>query len=304
MPAVSITRFASTAEGAAFYRAYDRVLEKWPVTVTTTDLDSEFGTTRVNSCGPEDAPPIVLLPGGGATSTVWFENVAALATRHRVHAIDLLGEPGRSVADGSPMRSADALLAWLGTVMDGLGLGSFALGGHSYGAMIALAFALDEPDRVEKLVLLDPNSCFARMHPRYLARALPLLLRPTDTRQRTFIEWETSGHSLDDDWLDLLARGAADFPASKTVVPPRPKPAILESLRPDTTVILASDSRVHDSRRIARRITETHGQIRVVTLNGATHHTVPMHPAAAVDAALIDALSTEGSIRSFRPSDQ
>jgi pimeloyl-ACP methyl ester carboxylesterase len=290
MPAVPITDFAATAEGAAFYRAYDRVLEKWPADVTSTDLDSEYGTTRVNSCGPDGAPPVVLLPGGGATSTVWFRNVAAIAARHRVHAIDLIGDAGRSIADGTPIKSTSTLLSWLTTVVDGVGAESFGLIGHSYGAMIALAYALRTPDRVEKLILLDPTSCFAGMRPRYLARALPVLLRPSEKRQRSFIVWETNGHAIDEHWLDLSAQGAAYFPATKTVVPPRPEPAHLRSMKPDTTIILAADSKAHDSRRVAADIAKTHRRIRVVTLDEATHHTMPMTPAAALDTELIGAL--------------
>lgn len=290
MQPLSTADFASTTRGDAFYRAYDRVLGKWPVEVTSVDLVSEYGTTRMNTCGPPDAPPIVLLPGAGATSTVWFANVATLSDHYRVYAVDLLGDPGRSVADGNPVRCVDDLMSWFDTVTAAAGLSDFGLVGHSYGAMIALAYALREPGRVRNLALLDPNSCFAGMRASYLAHAVPVLLRPSDKRERDFIRWETRGQDIDDDWLDLLARGAADFPTSKTVVPKRPKVRELEELAVDTTVILAADSRVHDSRRLATRI-GAFRRMRSILIEGATHHTVPMSPAAQVNDALIEALS-------------
>src|SRR2546423_3023605 len=96
-----------------FFEAYDAVLARWPIAVETVDLRSAYGTTRVNACGPAGAPPLVLLPGGGATSTVWVANVAALAARHRAYAVDLVGDAGRSVADGRPVRTPADLVDWL-----------------------------------------------------------------------------------------------------------------------------------------------------------------------------------------------
>lgn len=293
MPPLSTTDFTGTAKGVAFYRAYDRVLEKWPVDVTSVDLSSEYGTTHVNMCGPADAPPVVLLPGSGATSTVWFENVAALASRYRVFAVDLIGDAGRSVAGDKHPRTVDDLLSWLDAVTQAAGLTAFSLVGHSYGAMIALAYALREPDRVQNLVLLDPNSCFAGMRASYLAHAVPLLMRPTEKRERDFICWETGGQGVDEDWLDLLARGAARFPKSKTVVPKRPRRNALEGLAVDTTVILAADSKVHDSRRLAADIAESIPRLRSIVVDGATHHTMPMSPATELNDTLVNALSAQ-----------
>jgi pimeloyl-ACP methyl ester carboxylesterase len=286
----SIAEFVESAEGAAFFRAYDRVLDKWPTVVETADLSSEHGITRVNTCGAPGSPPLVLLHGGGATSTVWFANVAALAERYRVHAVDLIGDAGRSRAEGTALRTVDDLLDWFDIVVRGIGVETFALAGHSYGAMVALTYALRRPERVSALALLDPTSCFAGMRMPYLAHAAPLLLRPTENRQRRFVEWETGGRPLDEDWLDLLARGAAHFPCTKLVVPKRPTSRQLVDLDVRTTVILAGAGRAHDSGRLAAVVRDRYPRIIVVTIGDATHHTLPMSPHGEVDAALIGAL--------------
>ncbi|SEM03764.1 alpha/beta fold hydrolase [Rhodococcus maanshanensis] len=302
MPQLSTVDFATTPEGVAFYGAYDLVLEKWPVDVTSVDLETQHGTTRVNICGPADARALVLLPGGGATSTVWFQNVAALADRYRVFAVDLIGDAGRSVAGDNHPRTVDDLLSWLDDVTTAAGLAAFSLVGHSYGAMIALAYALREPDRVQNLVLLDPNSCFVGMRAQYLARAIPLLLRPTEKRRGDFIRWETNGQHIDEDWLDLDARGAEHFPKSRTVVPKRPKRNALEALTVDTTVILAEGSKVHDSRRLAT-VTESIPRLRTIIVGGATHHTMPMSPATELNCALLDGLAPRESERPVGEAD-
>jgi pimeloyl-ACP methyl ester carboxylesterase len=205
----------SAAVSGTFLAAYDAVLARWPAGTTTSERVTAHGTTHVISYGPEDAPPVLLLPGGGATATGWYATAAALGRTHRVHAVDLIGEPGRSVPDdGNPLRTADDLATWLTSLLDALDLRSARLVGHSYGAWIALRYALTAPARVDRLVLLDPTNCFTGFSPRYLLRALPMLLRPTPARNAAFLRWETGGAQLDPGWRHLAAL-AADFPGHR-----------------------------------------------------------------------------------------
>ncbi|MFB7851942.1 alpha/beta fold hydrolase [Streptomyces sp. NPDC056053] len=267
----------------SFLAAYDEVLAtRWPAGTTHTELPTPYGTTRVNSHGPEEAPPLVLLAGGGATSTVWYAQAAHLGRTHRVHAVDLVGDPGRSVAGERPVRTVRDLTAWLDAVLDGLGADRAALCGHSYGAWIALHHALHAPHRVRKLILLDPTQCFAGFRPGYLLRALPMLLRPDARRTRAFLEWETGGAALDPAWL-RLRRAAADFPSARPVTGPRPAPDALRGLDVPTLVLLAGSGRAHDPARVAAAAARLLPRARTVTIPGATHHTLPLHEPAAAE---------------------
>lgn len=270
-----------------FFTAYDRVLQKWPADTQAIDANTVHGTTRINACGPVDGPPLVLLPGAGATSTVWFANVAALSRHYRVYAVDLMGDVGRSVPGERAIDSVEELLGWLSAVLDELNLPTAALCGHSYGAMIALAYALRNDSRVDALTLLDPNACFGSMSPRYLLHAIPILLSPNEKRQRRFVAWETDGLALDSDWLDVLTLGAANFPTAKTIVPKRPKPAAFEGFDVRTTVVLAGKGRVHNAARIEEAVHAVLPSARTVILGSATHHGLPMHPAAEVNEILL-----------------
>ena len=270
-----------------FFSAYDRVLRKWPADTQAIDVNTVHGTTRINACGLVDGPALVLLPGAGATSTVWFANVEALSQRYRVYAVDLMGDVGRSVPGQQSIDSVDELLNWVTAVLDELKLPTAALCGHSYGAMIALAYALRNATRVDALTLLDPNACFGSMSPRYLLHALPILLSPNETRQRRFVGWETDGLELDSDWLDVLALGAAHFPTAKTIVPKRPKPAAFEGFNVRTTVVLAGKGKVHNASKIEAAVRAVLPDARIAILDGATHHTLPMHPAAEVNEILL-----------------
>ncbi|MFC9327540.1 alpha/beta fold hydrolase [Kitasatospora sp. NPDC057015] len=269
-----------------FLAAYDAAVDAWPVPVDRLDLPSAFGTTRVLACGPEGGEPLVLLHGGGATAAVWSANAAELSRTRRVFAVDRIGEPGRSRPGGRAIRSAEDLYEWLDGVLDALGLERTDLCGHSYGGWIALTYALRTPRRVRRLALLDPTGCFAGFRAGYLLRALPLLLRPTARRARGFIAWETGGAELDPRWLELYGLGA-ELPRAKVVVGRRPAGRLLRESAVPTLVLLAADSRAHDSRRVEAAARSRLRTVATAVLPGLTHHGIPFVRAKELDSAVL-----------------
>lgn len=270
-----MTAFRDPQTATRYLAAYDAVLAKWPVPVEPVDVPSAYGSTHVNVCGTAGGTPLVLLHGAGATSTVWFANVAALGRGRRVYAVDVIGGPGRSVQHGRPVRTAADLMDWLDGLLDSLGLARADLCGHSYGAWLALNYALHAPDRVRRLALLDPSSCFAGLRLEYRLRAVPLFARPSAARVRAFVDWETADVPPDPTWLELMAL-SAEFPRTRLVLPRRPRPARLAALRTPTLVLLAERSRCHDIRRVAARARRDLASAATVVLPGVAHHNVPM----------------------------
>lgn len=265
-----------TYDMRGFRTAYDKVIAKWPADREALDVTTRYGTTHVNACGPRDAPPLLLLPGGGgATSASWFANVGALSRDHRVYAADLIGEPGLSVREaGHPLRTVADLTAWLDLLLEGLGVDTTALCGHSYGAWIALHYTLHAPRRVRRLALLDPTGCFTRFAPAYLLRAAPMMLRRSAGATRAFLEWETRGAPVDPEWL-RLQEAAAGFPFVRPVTAPAPDRAASSALDVPALLLLAGNSRAHDARRVAALSVRWLPRAEVTFLPDATHHTLP-----------------------------
>ncbi|MDP9818954.1 alpha/beta fold hydrolase [Spirilliplanes yamanashiensis] len=274
--------FRTADDERRFGAAYDAALARWPVPVTPLDVPTQYGTTRVNAAGRPDRPPLLLLSGGGATSASWWANVGALVAVRRVYAVDHLGDAGRSVPAGRPMTTRAALLDWLTQVLDGLGVGRADVCGHSYGGWQAAALAVHAPGRVGRLALLDPTSVFGGFAPRYLLRAAPMLLRPTEARVRRFLAWETGGPA--GEWADLQVLAATAFRAARPVPPRRPDVGALSA---PLAVLVAGRSRSHDPARVARQARELFPSAVVEVLPGATHHSLPWREAAAVDDALV-----------------
>ncbi len=108
--------------------------------------------TRFLSSG-EDGPTVILLHGLGASAEVWLPNIDALARNHQVLVPDLAGF-GRSDKP-SPSFSPLDYASIIDDFLKALNVKKASLIGHSLGGGIALHYALQFSQKVEKLVLVD-----------------------------------------------------------------------------------------------------------------------------------------------------
>jgi pimeloyl-ACP methyl ester carboxylesterase len=96
-----------------------------------------------------EGPPLVLLHEGIVDSRIWERVVPLLAKRHRLIRYDQRGFGGSPRPEG-PYSLVEDLVA----VLDAAGLERAALAGASRGGNIALATAVERPERVSALILL------------------------------------------------------------------------------------------------------------------------------------------------------
>lgn len=163
-----------SAEAARGIEAqYRRVLEQWPVPKAELQVPTRQGATFVLVCGPEGAPPVVLLHGAQANSASWMLDVALWSTKFRLFAVDVIGEAGLS-AQVRPELGGDAHALWLDDVIAGLGLSRTAIVGTSLGGWLALDYASRRPAAVRALALICPAGVGRQKN--FLLKAAPLLL--------------------------------------------------------------------------------------------------------------------------------
>lgn len=96
---------------------------------------------------------VILIHGLGASADIWKHNVETFAKQHRVYVPDLIGF-GRSDKPG-PSFSAFDYARFLDDFMKIFNIERANLVGQSLGGGIALHYALQFPQKVSKLVLVD-----------------------------------------------------------------------------------------------------------------------------------------------------
>jgi pimeloyl-ACP methyl ester carboxylesterase len=105
--------------------------------------------------GDRSSPTIVLIHGYTASLYVWKTTAPMLADAgFHVVALDLLGL-GYSDKPRSFDYAISSQARMVARFMNRLGIGQATLVGSSYGGAVAATLALDYPERVEKLVLVD-----------------------------------------------------------------------------------------------------------------------------------------------------
>jgi pimeloyl-ACP methyl ester carboxylesterase len=209
MPTPSTPPAAYGAQTASDRRATLLAAEETLLRAAAPDVTVERGeVTALDGarlhyldCGAGD--PLLLVHGRGGSGAQFAPLLSALAAQRRVITLDL---PGWGLSDKPPFmghNTADALAIWTAGVLallNALDIERIDLLGHSIGGLTALQLALDRPERVNNLILVDagglgrttpfdvrlffwlmPERLFPRFGKDFMAR----ILARDDSRYRT-----------------------------------------------------------------------------------------------------------------------
>jgi len=116
------------------------------------------GDVRLRVRHGGSGPPVVLLHGHPRTHVTWHRVAPLLAADHTVVCPDLRGYGQSSKPPTVPDHSTyskRAMAADIVALMRQLGHERFAVVGHDRGAYVALRAALDHPQAIERLVIMD-----------------------------------------------------------------------------------------------------------------------------------------------------
>ena len=236
-------------------------------------MPTREGETFVVTCGPADAPPVVLLQGSGANAAMWLPDVEAYAQRLRLFAVDVIGEPGAS-ASSRLLLGSEAYAEWLDDVLDGVHLERAALVGMSLGGALALDFAVRRPQRVERLVLLAPSG-IGRQRSGFLVKAVLLQLLGDRGRRRLLLSAlgvRPGQAGPNEQELGEFALLVFKHFRPRLDRVPLADDATLAGLVPPTLVIAGTLDALLDSRHTARRLRQCAPDVEVRLLPDAGHY--------------------------------
>ncbi|WP_409493448.1 alpha/beta fold hydrolase [Amycolatopsis sp. cmx-11-12] len=120
------------------------------------NVDVGEATLRVRHGG--SGPPLVLLHGHPRTHTTWYDVAPRLSDAFTVVCPDLPGYGQSSKPETTEDHSAHSKRAMANAIvalMSHLGHERFAVAGHDRGSYVAHRLAMDHPENVTKLVILD-----------------------------------------------------------------------------------------------------------------------------------------------------
>lgn len=161
--------------------------------------------------------PILLIHGFGASVEIWRPVMHELMKRHRVLALDL---PGFGRSDKP---EAAYTLVYMSNIIRQFLLEQdiprATLIGHSYGGAVALRFALESPDRLDRLALIAPAALDRRAHPLLRLMTLPgvgeLLSLPSRAGTRMLFQLATYNRAAISDALIEESYQLAKLPGAQ-----------------------------------------------------------------------------------------
>ncbi len=148
---------------------------------------------RIDGAGPE----LVLVHGVGAQLESWDGVVERLRGRFRCVSYDLRGH-GETDKPPGPY-SIDDFAADAAGLIDALGVARCHLAGFSLGGLIGQRFALDYPDRLDRLVLLSAIAGRTEEERARVAARLEVVESgaPGDHFEKSLTRWFTEGYLRD-----------------------------------------------------------------------------------------------------------
>ena len=214
---------------------------------------SDAVTLRVRSGG--SGPPVVLLHGHPRTHTTWHRVAPRLAAAgHTVVCPDLRGYGQSSKPPTAPDHSPYSKRAMAGDVlslMRSLGHERFAVVGHDRGSYVALRLALDAPQAVRRLAVLDCvpiGEALARAGPRFATAWWHwFFFAQPDKPERAILADPQAWYGGDADQMG--AENHADF--LRAITDPETVRAMLEDYRAGLGVDRAADDA---DRAVGRRV--------------------------------------------------
>ncbi|MGD7788932.1 alpha/beta fold hydrolase [Propionibacteriaceae bacterium Y1700] len=259
-PSPPVGHWRSAAGQDDFGRDYDRAMAELPTPTETHDLRTDFGIVRMyRFAGTAEQPttsPFLLLPGRGASTPMWAGFLERLLPLGDVYAVDLLGEPGRSIQE-RPVTNAADQAAWLDQALAQLPPDQFHVLGLSIGGWTAANLAVHRPEPVASLTLLDPVFTVADLRPEVIVRSLPAVLPWMPKAWRDdFNAWTAGGESSEGELVAAMLESGQKNYRTSLPAPTRITEDQLGRLDMPVLLVLGGASVMHDAAKaeqVARR---------------------------------------------------
>jgi len=276
--------FKSPKAKARYMTFEDNMAKKWPVVSEEKTVSTSFGQTFMRISGPVDAPPLVLLPGGGSNSLIWDANIEAFSEEYRTYALDNIYDWGRSIyireiEDGQDFSN------WLDELFDTLQLGNnISLAGYSYGGWVASQYALNFPERLTHVVLISPAWTILDVQNEWLLRTAKSLL-PIRYFKKEIMYWVwedlakmgTAGIKRVEDRIDYYQTAMKCFKLKTGVQPTILTDTELQKLKMPVLFLVGENETCYNGESAINRLHQTAPNIETIFIKDTGHDLMFTH---------------------------
>ena len=258
---------------------------------------------RTNGPGPEGAIPILLIHGTPSTLYSWSELIhgaeegsegpgfEGLAASHEVYAIEVVGH-GVAPDDLAPY-TFESCAQFVGAAIRALGLERVHLVGSSYGGEFVWRAALNDPELIESIVLMD-SSGVRRREPDWLPEELEMRNNSLakigwliNARERIEVALAPHFRGLPPDRVEeffLVCSNASNWKAMVDLARDEngEREHELSQLKPPTLLLWGADDIAYSLDYYAQRFADEIPNARLIALPETGHYPHEERPAKVV----------------------
>lgn len=282
------------------YLAYEnRMAETWPVISEEKKVITSFGTTFMRVSGPVDAPPLILLPGGGSNSYIWNANIKEFSKEYRTYALDNIYDWGRSVYIRKIDNGQD-YTEWLNELFDTLKFeNNIRIVGYSYGGWVTSQYAIYHPERLKHVVLVAPAWTVQDVPDQYMIKMLKSLL-PIRAFKKEMMHWVwkdllnsgENGRKLVEDRIDYYEMAMKCFKLKTGVKPTVLTDSELEKLKTPILYLVGENETCYNADSAITRLHKVAPRIETQLIHNTGHDLMFTHT-ELVNKRILDFLNTD-----------
>jgi pimeloyl-ACP methyl ester carboxylesterase len=267
--------FRSAKAKEDYLKLYDELSEKWPVPSENQMVTTTYGQTFVRVSGPINAPPLVLLHGMSSNSLMWIKSIEELSKDFRTYAVDDVYGNGRSIYT-IPIKKSNDFVNWLNELFDELGLdNNINLMGMSYGGWQVSQYALEYPEKLNKIVLLSPAATILPINTEFAIRGLFTLI-PVRYFTKSLMYWVfedlvKKDRKMVDLTVDQIYKASKSFKSRRA-----PEPTVLDdnelkNIKTPTLYVLGVNEKIYSAQKALKRINKIAPQIKTELIPNTGH---------------------------------
>lgn len=273
--------FKSEEAKQQYHKYYDERAQEFPDPSEVKYVETSFGKTYVRICGKENAPTLVLLPSGFASSLIWLPNIPELASHFRIYAVDNIYDVGRSV-NTRPVADANDLTQWLDELFTQLELShNINLMGLSFGGWLASQYALRQPDRLSRVVLAAPAATIFQLPGAWTWRGIIGALPPHKFFMTRFLtNWmcqdlvkkgDDSSKRMLENWMKDALMAMKCFTFRMPVTPTVLSDEELRSFKIPVLFLVGENEVIYNADKAVQRIKTNAPMINTEVIRNASH---------------------------------
>ena len=273
-----------SAEAKEKYLAYEEEMARsWPFNSEEKLVSTTFGETFMRISGPIDAPPLILLPGGGSNSYIWNANIEELSSQYRTYALDNIYDWGRSVYTKEILNGQD-YANWLNELTDSLQVDKVNMIGYSYGGWVVSQYALNYPEKLYHVILIAPAWTVLDVTKEWWTRTIKSLI-PIRYYKKKIMYWvwadlanmNDEGEELVEDRIDYFTIAMESFKLKQGVQPTVLSDNELSGLNMPVLYLVGENETCYDGKEAVKRLNKMAPKIETKLINNTGHDLMFTH---------------------------